>query len=978
MNEVLSTIPMGLIPIGIAAVIVIVCGIVCALRGFSKSGIRFISVLGSAVAALGSGLAIKEFLPDVNTILAFLQEHLDMITGLIKIVSPEYVQLAMDTVKAVPTLLEFAVQLAVSLLLPLVCMVLFVVFCLITWVIYFIITLVLNKPMKAIDKMIPASRLTALVIGLVEGIIIVALLFFPVSAYLGLADSTLESLEKQESVEEIIPDIPEVELAKDLVVELNDSPAMLVYRSAGGSLLTDVLMTMHVADTSVKLEEEIDTYLIMFGLVTEITETDPENFGEAEAENMRALGHVFGDSKVLTPVIGDLLYAATDAWLNGENFIIMPKPEIEEENDLFGPFLDTTMEIIHEDAKNHEQFKADVVTLTEMFAVMTENGIFANLENIDTLMSTVSGSGMIKELITVLGTNSSMKRLIPEVTNLGVRAIGQTLNIPENAEAVYGQFMDTVATNLNEIKQLPEEQQVEALSGKLGTAFDNAGILIDDEVLDYYAASMVHDLITNNPNEEVTDADVQAFFLLYAENIIEENDIVIPDAGAGDNSDSAMIRPSFDLLNNSDPFAGTVYAAMTKEQRKNSAAATLAVVCQELAKLDAETEDYTEQAKAVAEAAFTKIMSEDSVVLESVKKVEITQPVTTDSVKNTAGMKSPETMKVVTVIITIEDMLVDSKAVAENITAETIAAEAEAIDAIFQTAGTLLETLNKKDENGESEKLDVGSLATSLGTILDTLSTTQSFGQNKTANLFTAVLQSEKVRDAADLDMKSATQIADKANKGEGSYSETMNTVAGGVGLAEKLNKGEKITDEELVEIIATLTPQTAGIIQVYINAKRLESYGVPNQYSGTSADLMDSMFYYLSENKNGDFDSEAKALNLMLSMAMTAKDSDSKKIFSSAEGAEDGKLPTAKETVDTVMNSEAVKYALLDVLTKNGQVTKFDPFGVGEKLQGKEDNQDYVDCQTAILEHRAAHPDNDDLVYEALAALFGVEVELN
>ena len=118
--------------------------------------------------------------------------------------------------------------------------------------------------------------------------------------------------------------------------------------------------------------------------------------------------------------------------------------------------------------------------------------------------------------------------------------------------------------------------------------------------------------------------------------------------------------------------------------------------------------------------------------------------------------------------------------------------------------------------------------------------------------------------------------------------------------------------------------------------------------------------------------------MNLMLSMAMTAKDSDSKKIFSSAEGAEDGKLPTAKETVDTVMNSEAVKYALLDVLTKNGQVTKFDPFGVGEKLQGKDDNQDYVDCQTAILEHRAAHPDNDDLVYEALAALFGVEVELN
>jgi hypothetical protein len=341
-------------------------------------------------------------------------------------------------------------------------------------------------------------------------------------------------------------------------------------------------------------------------------------------------------------------------------------------------------------------------------------------------------------------------------------------------------------------------------------------------------------------------------------------------------------------------------------------------------------------------------------------------------------MKSPEAMKVVTVVVTVEDMLVDSKAAAENITPETIEAEAEAIEAIFQTAGTLLETLNKKDENGESEKLDIGTLATSLGTILDSLSTTQSFGQEKTANLFTAVLQSETVRDAADLDMTTATQIADQATQGGGSYSETMGTVAGGVGLAEKLNKGEKITDEELVEIIRTLTPQTAGIIRVYVDANRLESYGVPNKYSVTGADLLDAMFYYLSENKNGDFESEAKALNLMLSMAMSAKDSDSKKIFSSAEGAEDGRLPTAKETVDTVMNSEAVKYSLIDVLTKNGKVTNFDPFGVGEKLEGKEDNLEYVECQTAILEHRAAHPENDDLVYEALAALFGVNVELN
>lgn len=992
MLETLSTIPVGLIPVGVAAVILIVCGLLSALRGLSKSLIRFICVLGSAVGSLAAGLAIKEFLPTPDVMLALVQDNMGLIVQNMSPDMVKIVEMIMEAAPSFPTFIEFVVQLVAALILPILCMVLFVVLCLVTWVLYLLISLVFRKALKSTDKMIPGSRLGALLIGLVEGIIIVVLLFFPVSSYLNLADNAIDSLEKQENVNELlVPDVAEVDMVKGMVKELNDSPAFEVYRSVGGSLLTDVMMTMHVAGTDVKLEEEIDTYLVMGGLVMDLSKTDSAEYGEREAEIMRNIGYTFGDSKILTPVLGDLLFALTDAWVNDEEFIIVPKPDYGENQALLAPFFDTLWEIIHEDAKNNDQFKADVVTMTEMFAIMSESGVLGKTENTEELLSTVSGSGMIKRIITALGENNSMKRLIPEVTNLGVRAIGQTLNIPENVEAVYGAFMDEVAASLNEIKELPEDQQVETLSGELKTAFDQAGIAVDEEVVDFYAASMVHDLITNNPNEEVTDADVQAFFLLYAEHAIEENEIPVPDDDENNDSLATSVRPSFDLLNNSDskkdkddkkdkkdPFEGTVYGNMTEEQRKNTGAAALAVVCKELVALDSESESYTEKAKIVVAQAFTQVFGEDSTILKTVVAVEITKPVTQDSLKNTAGMKSPEAMKVVSVVVTIEDMLVDSKAAAENITSETIAGEAEAIDAIFQTAGTLVETLNKKDENGESAKLDVGSLATSLGTILDSLSTTQSFGQDKTANLFTAVLQSNTVRDAAGLDMQTATQIADQANKGDGSYSETMGTVAGGVGLAEKLNKGEKITDEELVEIIETLTPQTAGIIRVYVDAKRLESYGVPVKYSGTSADLLDAMFYYLAENRNGDFDAEAKALNLMLSMAMSAKESDSSKIFSSTDDAEDGRLPTAQKTVDTVMNSEAVKYALIDVLTKNGQVTNFDPFGVGEKLESKEDNSEYQSCQNAILAHRAAHPDNEDLVYEALAALFGVQVDFN
>ena len=154
---------------------------------------------------------------------------------------------------------------------------------------------------------------------------------------------------------------------------------------------------------------------------------------------------------------------------------------------------------------------------------------------------------------------------------------------------------------------------------------------------------MVHDLITNNPSGEVTDADVQAFFLLYAENVMDENDITIPDDSGDNGSLAATGRPSFDLLNNGnadekavDPFAGTVYASMTKEQRKKTGAAALAVVVKELVAMDTESESYTEEAKIVVSQAFTQVLGEDSVLLQTVVAVEITKPVTQKSIENTA------------------------------------------------------------------------------------------------------------------------------------------------------------------------------------------------------------------------------------------------------------------------------------------------------------------------------------------------------
>lgn len=948
-------------------IVVLICGIcagISALRGLSKSIIRVSTVLFSAVAALVTCLILKGSIPSAEEAVILLKDNLGLLAQFLGGSTTATIEEFLPFAEISPTLVEIAIQLVASLIMPLLCLLLFFLYALLTGLIYSIVTLILRKSLKASDEKKSHPRLIAAGLGLAQGLIIVAILFIPISGYLRVGEPALSTLVEQELVD---ANDPAIQTVQNVVTEIDEAPVMKAYRVLGGNLMTSSLMKMEVADMNIKLEEEVDSITVLAVHVLNLSKTELAAYGEREAEILRAIGDSFDDSKLITPIAGDILYAASDAWLKGEAFLNMEKPDMGESTELLEPFVDAMLEIVHDDAPVDVLLQGDVKTLTEMAAILAQNGAFASMSDTDALLTVVSDEKVVKPLITTLGENRTMKLLIPEITNLGVRAIGQVLNIPQNTEAVYGNFMNEVAGALNEVGQLSEATQVTELSNRLGTAFDEAGIIVDDEVLDFYATSMAHDLVENNENGQVTAGDVQAFFLLYADQIT---------AVMGE---TTLSRPSYDMLSyhkladDEDAFAGTVYAGMTDDERKATAAAVLAQLCSELSRLNGEDESFSEQAQVIVSTAFTGLLGEDHAILEAVISVEITQPVSSSSIQNTASMKSTEEMKKTSTVVTVEHLLVNSKVAADSITADTIAAEADAIAAIFNTAGALVDTLN----NTNSDKpLDMNTLATSLGTILDSLKSTGSFGEDKTATLFTAVLQSKTVRDTAGLDMKTATEMANKATEGGGNYTQTMGTVAGSLGIMEKLQNNEKITDEELVDFMKNLTPQSAGMFQVFVTGDRLVTYGVPQQHSGVTAEMVSSTFTYMAREDLKDYDKEAKALNVVLQMAMSAKDSGNKKLFSSSDDAGDGKLPTAKTAVSRVLDSEALRYSFVDVLTDGEKVTRFDPFGIGEKVN--HGSQEYLDCQAAIYEYRDAHPETDDLVFEAVAAMFGVEIHLN
>ena len=241
------------------------------------------------------------------------------------------------------------------------------------------------------------------------------------------------------------------------------------------------------------------------------------------------------------------------------------------------------------------------------------------------------------------------------------------------------------------------------------------------------------------------------------------------------------------------------------------------------------------------------------------------------------------------------------------------------------------------------------------------------------------MLQSETVRGAADIDMQTATQMAQKATEGKTNYTQTMNAVSGGVNVFTKLGQdGEAVSEEELVSLIRNINPQTAGMLEVFVTPARLESYKVSAKYSDTAAELITAIFHYMG-NDNGmtdeQYEKEAKALNRILDIALSAKDHSSEKhLFT--QGGHSGILPNdAATTVDIFMSSKSVSYSLRNTMLENGQVKdgRFDAFEIGAKIP--EHSTDREDCVDAMDAYYSEHPDEETRqTLLALSALLGVD----
>ena len=915
----------NLILIGIIILYLLICTAFGFLRGVTKSRIRCLTVLGAAVLSFIVSLIAKSVILSKSSSLDNWIGELELAEETAEILSALMLS---------NSLCEGLLGLGTALIIPIVFLAVFIVLCFITWIAHLIVTFLFKIPIKKHDEHMNHKTLQIVLLNVAQGLIVTWVVLTPINVYAQIAPSTIYALNETGALENS-PEL--VQIADDYLEPLSNSVVKV------GQPLSGPLTSFEIKGERVKLHTEVKSVASFVGSSVALGEVHITEYTHEEGKHIRDMSALFDESVLIPHVMSEVVYNSTTSWLADETFGGIERPDMGE---MFNPVFIRLLQVLNQDSQRHASaLQADLVTTSEMIDVLAAHKAFTNIDDNDALVKQLGEEDIVKELVQVLGKNDSMKILIPEVTNMGMRAIAMSLDINKNTEGIYNRFLADVTETLNSTKYLFGEERVSTVSAELKIAFANANVAVEETLLDAYAASMIKDL---GSASNVTANDVADFFTVYAKQT--SNGGTAPAAADGEH----VI------------FLGTIYGAMSENKLAASGAATLARVSMALCAIEGDDEaTISATAKEIVVNEYKILLGDTNPVVELLRNIDLTHALSNTVLENTASMKSAATMRTETV--TEKDMLIDVEASAERLDALSINKEADILQTVFREAAEL------SDMDSELDSVD--EMTEALAPILDALEHSVSVGPRKTANVLIAAMQSNKFRSNADITLSTATSIAKKATadseKGDVDYANTMQSISSAVTLGNTMQSGSLSTEEDVDRFISTLNPTTSSMMSDYMTTERMEDYGFKDEKAELSSNLVNNMFDHLAQQEEKK-ESDVVAVQQLLNVATVSKDENA-----SNEGlfGSEGRLgKNADEMIGIMVESDSVCHSL-DTTLNTEEGTKVDPLGFGAQMpEGSEDRAEFMQAAEA---YKTAHAGEEDALARLtlVGALFGVEI---
>ena len=327
---------------------------------------------------------------------------------------------------------------------------------------------------------------------------------------------------------------------------------------------------------------------------------------------------------------------------------------------------------------------------------------------------------------------------------------------------------------------------------------------------------------------------------------------------------------------------------------------------------------------------------------------------------------SQEEMEAKSVLVCLDRVLIEGGVAEDN------QKEAALMADVFEKLMTVIQDLDQSDP-------DMGQLLTDFGPALDSLVATQTVGREKTENFLLAFMQCKSVRENCYFTLVEATDVAKSIVDGshsEGGFTVMMLSLGKTVSVIDKAANQGGLTMEDLNELLHAMSPEAAKVIDTLSRPGVLEKYGAGGESAQMVADVITDIFTkYADKNVSGELteeqkQTEAAAITDLMNVMLSGGDKNVETVF-----GEEGVLGIGADAyVETVLNSEIISDALLDVAyDDNGELVN-DPLNIQKSLS-EEEKQALVSSANAQFSQLTEEEKQqaEELIY-ATAAIMNID----
>ena len=315
-------------------------------------------------------------------------------------------------------------------------------------------------------------------IGAVCAVVLVVVYLMPLIGYTGIVGDVLKSdaMVTLRTDGELVDVLADEDMAA--IDEIINTPALAIPRALGGKALFKAATTTRLDGEELSLTGEIEMVIDLVSVAIPVY-NNMENLTEADVALVQeTLPRVFEESTLLRVLGAEALSGFSNAWLKGEAFLTVEKPE---QDGVIGIVIDSALTLFKDTTK--DTIVSDIRGLTPalsaaMAVVKLQNG------------------GDISDMLDALAACADSPELKSLIVTAGVGVLADTLGLYNDKEEIYTSYAEGLAALTP--ASLTEEQihnEIVALNDKYAVT------MTDDEVSALARALVTHpfDATLNQP-----------------------------------------------------------------------------------------------------------------------------------------------------------------------------------------------------------------------------------------------------------------------------------------------------------------------------------------------------------------------------------------------------------------------------------------------------------------------------------------------